>query len=71
MKELSILSYTYGVGNFPIISSIYHNNKEKNIANFFPNQAKVDMELVDKICEAIKSGYKIDYNENPTNKDLK
>lgn len=69
INKLSILKYTYGMMNQPIITLNYHGGKEN--LNFYPKENKIDIDIFDKIFEAFKEGYNIEFDDEPTFGDLK
>ena len=69
INKLSILKYSYGIMKQPIITLNYHGGKEN--LNFYPKENKIDLDVFDKIVQAFKEGYDIEFDDEPTLGDLK
>lgn len=65
---LSIIKNTYGIAQYPIITLNKHDGSE--LVNFYVEEGKVNIELIEIIGECIKAGFVIEYIDNPTMGDL-
>lgn len=58
IKKLSIFKYPIGIlGGIPVFTLKYSDGKEN--FNYYPKDNQIDIEFVNKICEAIKDGYAV------------